>query len=475
MPFLSLKRNPNPLLQSFTENNKRNFGGIFYPRRKITVVRAPGRIDVMGGIASKCGVTALEMPLQEAVILGIQERNDRQLLIRSVGIDQQEYTPTVNFNLDEFRFNGRLRSYREIRRKITRDPAKEWAGHVAGIFFILLKERIIEAFDSGANIGIVSTIPIKRGVASSAALEVATITALNRIYNIKMETAESIKLCSFAETYIMGRQRNSIEHLSAFWGEINKLLAVHYQPDEIIGSYVLPKGFRIIGINSKIRHSKADERSKMVYVAMDIGKHIIINHVKRTENIANPFDGYLCNITPEEFEGSFKKLIPGQVLGNEFLRELQGDKKLRECIDPAKKYRVRSSVQHMIHENARSQKFINILLEKDRDAEDRMIDAGEIMYGSDESYSRKLGLKTKETDLLISLVKERGQRHGLYGAKCTSDGSGGTIAVLAANDTDDVLRNIAAQYHDETGLEAQLFLNSSPGALAFGTQTVQFD
>ena len=475
MPFFSLKRTSNPLIQSFTENNKRNFGGIFYPRRKITVVRAPGRIDVMGGIASKCGATTLEMPLQEAVVLGIQERNDRQLLIRSVGIDQQEYTPTVNFNLDEFWCNGRLRSYREIQRKITRDQGKSWAGHVAGIFFILLKEHILDGYDYGANIGIISTVPIKRGVASSAALEAATITALNRIYNIKLDADESVKLCSFAETYIMGRQRNSIEHLSAFWGETAKLLAVHYQPDEIIGTYTLPKGFRIIGINSKIRHNKADERSKMVFASMDIGKHIIINHVKRTENIANPFDGYLCNITPEEFDSTFKKLIPGQVLGHEFLRELKGEKKLRDCIDPEKKYRVRSNVQHMIHENARSQKFIDILLDKERDAEDRMLEAGEIMYDSDESYSRKLGLKTKETDLLVSLVKERGQRQGLYGAKCTSDGSGGTIAVLAANDTDDVLKNIAAQYHDETGLEAQLFLNSSPGALAFGMQSVQFD
>ena len=43
------------------------------------------------------------------------------------------------------------------------------------------------------------------------------------------------------------------------------------------------------------------------------------------------------------------------------------------------------------------------------------------------------------------------------------------------SDTYDVLKNIAAQYYDITKLKPNLFLQSSPGALEFGTIEMQID
>jgi hypothetical protein len=54
---------------------------------------------------------------------------------------------------------------------------------------------------------------------------------------------------------------------------------------------------------------------------------------------------------------------------------------------------------------------------------------GELMCQSHASYSA-CGLGSAGTDRLVALVREAGPQHGLYGAKITGGGSGGTVAIL---------------------------------------------
>ena len=56
----------------------------FDPGRDVIVTRAPGRLDVMGGIADYSGSLVLEMPIAEATIAAIQTNS-------SSTIDSREY------------------------------------------------------------------------------------------------------------------------------------------------------------------------------------------------------------------------------------------------------------------------------------------------------------------------------------------------------------------------------------------------
>ena len=51
----------------------------------IFVTRAPGRLDVMGGIADYSGSLVLEMPIAEATFVGLQRNDLGQLYIVSLG------------------------------------------------------------------------------------------------------------------------------------------------------------------------------------------------------------------------------------------------------------------------------------------------------------------------------------------------------------------------------------------------------
>jgi L-arabinokinase len=66
------------------------------------------------------------------------------------------------------------------------------------------------------------------------------------------------------------------------------------------------------------------------------------------------------------------------------------------------------------------------------------------------------------------MVRESGARSGLYGAKITGGGSGGTVAVLGTEDAESSVRAIAARYEEETGRVAEVFAGSGAGMAETG-------
>src|SRR5512143_1738516 len=92
---------------------------------------------------------------------------------------------------------------------------------------------------------------------------------------------------------------------------------------------------------------------------------------------------------------------------------------------------------------------------------------GELMYQSHESYSA-CGLGSPGTDALVRLVREAGPKYGLYGARITGGGSGGTVAVIGRREAEDAIARVVSHYAEETGYEPYVFSGSSPGSVAFG-------
>ena len=79
------------------------------------------------------------------------------------------------------------------------------------------------------------------------------------------------------------------------------------------------------------------------------------------------------------------------------------------------------------------------------------------MYQSHDSYSQ-VGLGSAGTDRLVALAKEhRGQ--GIYGAKITGGGSGGTVCFLAIGQQGmDTSHKIHEQYQQEIGKNTLMIL-----------------
>jgi len=100
------------------------------------------------------------------------------------------------------------------------------------------------------------------------------------------------------------------------------------------------------------------------------------------------------------------------------------------------------------------------------------VELGRLMYESHESYGA-CGLGSDGTDRLVNLVAAEGPERGLFGAKITGGGSGGTVAVLGTSRAEAVVRDIAARYQAETGREAAVFTESGPGTAETGVLLIE--
>jgi galactokinase len=70
----------------------------------------------------------------------------------------------------------------------------------------------------------------------------------------------------------------------------------------------------------------------------------------------------------------------------------------------------------------------------------------------------------------VALVREAGPGLGLYGAKITGGGSGGTVAILADRGAQRAVQAIADRYGGESGRAAAVYAGSSDGARTFGVR-----
>ncbi|CAN1324153.1 ARA1 [Linum perenne] len=143
--------------------------GLFNWLEDIYVVRAPGRLDVMGGIADYSGSLVLQMPTREACHMAVQ-RNDpnkhniwkhaqaRQnakglgpthvLQIVSYGSELSNRGPTFDMDLSDFIEDGHPMPYEKAMKYFAQDPSKKWAAYVAGMILVLMKELGVRFEDS---------------------------------------------------------------------------------------------------------------------------------------------------------------------------------------------------------------------------------------------------------------------------------------------------------------------------------------
>jgi galactokinase len=134
-------------------------------------------------------------------------------------------------------------------------------------------------------------------------------------------------------------------------------------------------------------------------------------------------------------------------------------------VKPELEYPVHAATRHPIYEHARVRSFAEILERWQGIGQAESL--GELMYQSHASYS-SCGLDSTGTDEVVRIVREIGAARGLYGAKITGGGSGGTVAVLSGRGAEDLIKSVADEYARRTDLQPTLIVGSSPGADRFG-------
>jgi galactokinase len=432
----------------------------------VFVSRAPGRLDVMGGIADYSGALVLQWPIHEATRVALRPWRERYISITSIAAGGHERRCDVPLDL----VADGSRPYEDVRAWFDAESARHWAAYVAGVFHVLAREHAVH-FDRGCAVLIESDVPEGKGVSSSAAIEAATMEAVLAAWPLRIEPRVRAVRCQQVENLIVGAPCGVMDQMATICGEAGSLMALLCQPAEFQGSIRLPERLGVWGIDSGIRHAVTGADYGAVRVGAFMGYRIIAElaglpvtagdaegHVV----VDDPrWHGYLTNIGSDAFL-RLAPDVPESLRGEDFLARFGGTTDPVTRVDPARRYAVRTPTAHPIHEHERVVEWARQL----GGAPDPLR-LGALMYESHASYSA-CGLGSDGTDRLVELAREAGAARGIYGAKITGGGSGGTVAVLGDAGVRETVREIAHRYAVETGRDAYVFEGSSPGAARIG-------
>ena len=401
----------------------------------VAVARAPGRLDVLGGIADYSGGLVLELPLRVAALAAAQPTEDGRVVAvsggRRIAFDAETL---AHASLDQLAamFTGR----------------DAWGAYVLGPVALLVRDQGLPF--AGLRVLISSSIPEAKGLGSSAAVEVAVLHAAAACLGGGRGSRELALLGQRAEQIFAAAPCGVMDQMAVMHGQEGELLALLCRPAEIVASVPLPRTVAAWAIDSGLPHAVSGDAYRRVRCAAFMGYALL-----------EPAVDHLTELEPAEAD---PKLLPQRMLGADFLRLREGIADPVSAVEPAVEYPVRAATLFPLEEHARAREVLDLFDEKPDDEAFRRI--GELMYESHAGYSR-CGLGVSRTDEIVDVVREAGTREGLFGARISGGGGGGAVVVLGRPEAEPRVRVIAES------LGAGLVGGSSPGAAHFGVRIVR--
>lgn len=446
------------------------------------VSRAPGRLDVMGGIADYTGSLVCEMPIDRAAAVISQPRNDGVVQVFSFNLldDHRPFTACMPIaalagaTIDQIRAE-------------LKDGGRRWAGYLLGCLFVLQESGLVDLrrdAAGGINLALLSEVPLGAGVSSSAAIEVATMMNLVDHFNLrsKIDAMQLSAMCQRVENAVVGAPCGIMDQVTSCYGQADALLMLLCQPHDVKGFAKLPAGVRVVGINSNVKHSVGGGMYGKTRCAAFMAHAMIVQKMRdigaaagRTLT-ADPMRGYLANLSSDDYKQLFRQYLPESMRGSEFIAKYVKTIDTATTVDPDVDYHVQPAADHHVLESMRVTNFVDFLKQAEgfspgsSEHMNALNKCGHLMYASHKSYTDKALLGADECDLLVELVRQN-EHHGLYGAKITGGGSGGTVAVLcdATPTANAAISQIMSTYQQKTGLVPERIAGSTPGAWWAGT------
>ena len=443
----------------------------YFNAGEVWVSRVPARLDVMGGIADYSGANVCEAMLGRGMLMALQPRNDRTLRIRTLQVGQRNLPVETRIPLDYFAAGGGLADYADVRALCRANPLVNWAAYIGGSIFTLLKEEPVK-LPFGFSMLLLSAVPMNVGIGSSAAVEIGALSCLNAYLGINLDPARMARLGQIAENHVVGAPCGIMDQISVTSGREGRLTHILCRPGAVVGEVEIPPGTGFVGISSMVRHSVAGNPYGDTRIGAFIGKKMINDIRARTGRAALD---YLTELSVAEFQGQFAAEIPEQIVGSRFLEQYKTHDDPVTKIQPDATYRVAGPTRHPIHENERVLQFMDCLRAAKEGDSRALVRAGECMFAAHESYRDNCGLSIAEVDFLVGAVRKRGAEAGLFGAKITGGGTGGTVAVFGKLEAlREQVPQIAVEYSRRVGVMPDIFEGTSPGAVEFGARRYLF-
>jgi galactokinase len=350
---------------------------------------APGRLDLLGGVADYSGALVLEMPTRQSI--DVVAEVDDGLVVGPAALSVAEVTRLAALE------------YADVRLALRDLP--RWTHYLIGVAVVLVRHGIIEP--PRARLHISSNLPQSAGVASSAALEVATARALGAGAIDPMKLAV---LCQEAENFVVGAPCGVMDQVAVAVGSAGAVLPILCRPASAWPEVTLSPQLEIVGWPTGAAHDVSGAPYRRARAAAFMGKRMVEASEARTWSWVSELPVAAVIRLPEEISGA------------EFLERWDDAGDPMTTVLPEVVYPVRASALFGVEEHARSAAALAALGRGEPGQLGALLSASHAGY-EDMGLGHPAATATFETALATP---------GVYGARSSGGGCGGTIVVLCA-------------------------------------------
>ena len=354
------------------------------------LVRSPGRVNIIGEHTDYNEGFVLPAAIDKAAYVAVGKRQDKEIKLFSSAFGRY-----FHCSLD------------------TIHPGEEhWANYVLGVVDQLQKNGY--PIDSGFNLTLTGDVPIGAGLSSSAAVECASIFALQQLFGLSIGKMELVKMAQKAEHTYAGVMCGIMDQFASVFGKKDCVVRLDCRSLEYEYVPLQLDGVKILLLNTNVKHSLSSSEYNTRREQCEQG----VERIRRVY----PEVLSLRDVTPEMLET------------------------ILQAEDPL----VYKRCKYVVSENQR------LLAACEDLKQGRLAELGKKMFATHAGLSLDYEVSCRELDFLVDAVRNNPD---VLGARMMGGGFGGcTINLVREQAIEPLVEALSRSYHQTTGLELTAYV-----------------
>jgi galactokinase len=363
-----------------------------YHHQPTIIVRSPGRVNIIGEHTDYNNGFVLPAAIDKAGYIAISLRDDDQINLTAVDLNE-------NFSISV----TDLKPVGDV----------SWPNYILGSAAQFLKRGVKLP---GFNAMLTSDVPMGAGLSSSAAVECATVFALNHLLETNIERVAMVEMAQKAEHEYAGVLCGIMDQFASMMGKESQVIKLDCRSLEYEYVPFKLEGYKIVLLNTNVKHSLASsEYNTRRKECMQAVEWIQAHHPE----VASLRDATVAMLD--------EHVLPKDTL-------------------------VYNRSRFVVDE-------INRLVTACQDLQQGNIEAmGQKMFATHNGLSKLYEVSCKELDFLVDFVRNRPE---VIGARMMGGGFGGcTINLVKESAIDNLIAAVKPAYDSATGLSLDFYIAS---------------
>jgi galactokinase len=356
------------------------------------VVRSPGRINIIGEHTDYNEGFVLPAAIDKAAYFAISLRDDDEIHLVAADLGQS-FTTKV--------------------KDLAPEQSLGWPNYILGSAAQFLKKGLQLR---GFNAVLSSDVPIGAGLSSSAAVECATVFALNELLQTNLDRLTMVHMAQHAEHEYAGVKCGIMDQFASLMGKKDSLIKLDCRSLEYEYIPLKLDGIKLLLLNTNVKHSLASSEYNQRRETCEAAVELVREH--------HPSVTSLRNVT--------------EAMLDEYV------KSVNEQVDMRSRY--------VVQEIDRLLKACEALKHAD------IKTMGKLMYATHDGLSKMYGVSCKELDWLADSVRNN---DAVLGARMMGGGFGGcTINLVREEAIEPLVATIQTAYEKAMNLPLTYYVAS---------------